>query len=306
LSRNNTFLTLLGAGAGIALAVTVARRRRIRRALDEYAGKVVLITGASAGIGEALALEFARRGAHLVLAARRQSQLERIASTCEQIHPGIETLVVPTDVSDEAQLERLVQAAHDRFGRIDVLVNNAGIIQGAEVTGLSREMIERTFAVNLYAPIRLTQLVLPGMLECGSGQIINIGSVAGLASLPYFLVYDVTKAGLRAWTEGLRHELHGTGVETILVAPGFVETDVVADMHRVYRAIGFFRLLSPQTVARRTLEGAAAGDPVVRVGWMETVAGYITTLFPRLTDLYWRIVLPISGYREMAIKHRTE
>ena len=306
MSRKNTFLALLGLGAGAAVAARVARQQRIREALKEYEGRVVLITGASRGIGEALALEFARRGAHLVLAARSESQLERVASTCEIISLGIETLVVPTDVTDESQLENLVEAALRRFGRIDVLVNNAGIIQGQAFGDLSREALDTILDVNLLSPLRLTQLVLPGMLERGSGQIINVGSAAGSAPMPYFIPYDITKAGLRAFSEGLRHELRGTGVDVALIAPGYVETDVVGEMRDVYRQMGFLSLLSPHTVARRAVAGTAAGDPVVRVGWLETLGGYVNALCPRLIDLYWSLVMPRSRFREVATQHRTE
>jgi len=187
------------------------------------AEQVVIITGASSGIGEASARRLARAGAKLVLAARRT---ERLTALCAEIDPGgARTLVVACDVTVDADRQRLVTAAQERFRRIDALVNNAGYGQRGPVERVPVNAIRRNFETNVFSLIALTQLVAPLLRAQGHGRIVNIGSVAGRIARPMSAVYDATKHALEALTDGLRGELNPFGVEVVLVRPGFIVTE---------------------------------------------------------------------------------
>jgi NAD(P)-dependent dehydrogenase (short-subunit alcohol dehydrogenase family) len=176
---------------------------------------VVIVTGASSGIGRATALRLGRAGATVVLAARRADQLEEVAA---EIGAAV---VVPTDVRDPAAIEALVARAREVDGRIDGLVNNAGIGGKASVLA-DDDMVTQMIDVNLVAPIRLMRSVVPIMREQGSGSIVNIGSVAGEIGIAG--TYSATKFALRGMTDSVRRELAGTGIGVTLIEPGFINT----------------------------------------------------------------------------------
>ena len=187
--------------------------------------QVVVITGASSGLGEATARRLARGGARLVLAARRA---EPLAALARELDPsGTRLLAVATDVTVDADRRRLVDAALQKFGRIDALVNNAGYGTRGPVERVPVELIRRNFETNLFSLIALTQLVVPHLRERGSGRIVNIGSVAGRIARPLSSIYDATKHALEAITDGLRGELAPFGVDVVLIRPGFIPTGFV-------------------------------------------------------------------------------
>jgi NAD(P)-dependent dehydrogenase (short-subunit alcohol dehydrogenase family) len=176
---------------------------------------VVIVTGASSGIGRATALRLGRAGVTVVLAARRADHLEAVAAEIGS------AVVAPTDVRDPAALEALVARALEVDGRIDGLVNNAGI--GGKTTVLADDdMVTQMIDINLVAPIRLMRSVVPIMREQGSGSIVNIGSVAGEIGIAG--TYSATKFALRGMTDSVRRELAGTGVGVTLIEPGYINT----------------------------------------------------------------------------------
>lgn len=181
--------------------------------------KVVLLTGASAGIGAATAREFAQAGARLALVARNRDALERLAAEL----PG-QALVVPTDVSSASQCQALVARVLEHWQQVDILINNAGIGLAGPVADLNPDDLERTLGVDLFGPLYLTQAVLPGMRARRSGQIINISSVLAAQPLPYLGGYAAAKAALERMSESLRMELRGTGVAVSVVRPGTTQT----------------------------------------------------------------------------------
>lgn len=186
--------------------------------------QVVVITGASSGLGEATARHLAARGARLVLAARRTERLQALAQELEAT--GAETLVQATDVTQFDQVQALAQAALARFGRIDVLVNNAGIMPLAPIAKLKVDEWSRMIDVNIKGVLHGIAAVLPTMTEQKSGHIINIASVAGLKVFtPIGTVYSATKFAVRALSEGLRAEAP-EGVRTTIVSPGAVESEL--------------------------------------------------------------------------------
>jgi NAD(P)-dependent dehydrogenase (short-subunit alcohol dehydrogenase family) len=180
---------------------------------------VVIVTGASSGIGAATALRLGRPGMTLVLAARRAPELTAVAGRVEA--NGGAAVPVPTDVTDPAAVAALVERALSVTGRIDALVNNAGIGGIASVLAEDAD-VDRMIEVNLRAPIRLMRAVVPGMLTAGSGTIVNIGSVAGEVGIAG--TYSATKFGLRGMTDSVRRELAGTGVRVTLIEPGYIAT----------------------------------------------------------------------------------
>jgi short-subunit dehydrogenase len=189
-----------------------------------YAGKVVVVTGASQGIGKALGLELAAQRPNLVLAARDGAALEEVAAQCRA--RGAETLVVPTDVADEASCRALVLRAVERFSGVDVLVNNAGmgmLARFADVTDLS--LYERLMRVNYLGSVYPTWYALPH-LERSRGQIVAVSSLAGLSGVPMRTAYAATKHAQVGFFDSLRVELRESGVSVTVIAPYFVQSEI--------------------------------------------------------------------------------
>ncbi len=189
------------------------------------AGQVVIVTGASAGIGEATARRLARGGAKLVISARRPDRLDALARELDPA--GTSVLAVPGDITSDSDRRKLVDEALKKFGRIDGLVNNAGYGTRGPVELVPVELIRRNYETNVFSLIALTQLVLPAMRARSGGSIVNIGSVAGRIARPLSSVYDSTKHALEALTDGLRGELKPFGVRVTLIRPGFIVTEFI-------------------------------------------------------------------------------
>lgn len=194
--------------------------------MGDMDGKVVAITGASSGIGEATALLLAKEGAAVSLGARRMDRIEALA---ERINgDGGRALAIETDVSDEAQAREFVERTHKELGGLDALVNNAGVMLLGPVLmnepGDWRTMID----VNLYGVLWCTRAAFPIFAEQKSGHFVNVSSVAGRTASAGSAVYNLTKWGVNGFTEGLRQEAVHVNVRTTLIEPGFVETELQA------------------------------------------------------------------------------
>ena len=187
-------------------------------------GAGVLVTGASRGIGEAIAVELAARGARVAIAARSQADLDRVAAAIATAG-GDCVAVIRADVSEEAAVGAMVATAADALDGVDILVNNAGLGLHGPVADVEPADLMYVFRVNVLAPHIATRAVLPGMLSRGRGQIVNVGSVASHISAAYFGGYSATKFALKALSDALRVELHGTGVGVTLVCPGPIATE---------------------------------------------------------------------------------
>ena len=187
--------------------------------MKELRGRNAIVTGASAGLGVRVARALAREGMNVVLAARTADALEQVAVELRGL--GVKAIAVPTDVSDEDQLKRLVERAMGEFGSIDVLVNNAGIEAFRKFHELDPAEIRKTIDVNLTATLLLTRYVLPHMVAAGRGHIVNMASTAGKHGPAYGAVYGASKAGQIAFTQALRGEYHGTGISASAICPGF-------------------------------------------------------------------------------------
>ncbi len=193
--------------------------------MPTLAGQVVIVTGASSGIGEETARRLVRGGAKVVVSARRPDRLDALA---RELDPsGARVLAVAGDVTSDTDRRRLVDATLEKFGRIDGLVNNAGYGTRGPVEMVPVDLVRQNFETNVFSLIALTQLVLPHLRERGAGCIVNIGSVAGRIARPMSSIYDSTKHALEAITDGLRGELKPFGVRVTLIRPGFIITEFI-------------------------------------------------------------------------------
>src|SRR3984893_9668088 len=190
----------------------------------DLSGQVVAVTGASSGIGEATAFACARAGAAVALAARRG---DRIQSLAERIaREGGRAIAMPTDVGDEGQAQACIQRAHAELGRLDVLVNNAGVMLLGPIENAPIEEWRQMIHVNVFGVLYCTHAALPLMTEQGSGHIVNVSSVAGRGARAGSGVYNLTKFGVGAFSESLRQEAVEVGVRVTLVEPGAVATEL--------------------------------------------------------------------------------
>lgn len=239
----------------------------------------IVITGASSGIGAALARELSSLpGARLTLVARRGQALEALAETL----PG-ETQVVVRDLSEPEGMTDWLADAEAAFGSVDILVNNAGVQVIAPSAQVDVEEGERSLALNLVAPLRLSRSVLPHMVARGAGQIVNIASMAALAPTPSMTYYNAGKAGLAAASEAMRGELRGTGVNTLTVYPGIIaETEMAQAGLQKYDSTFMLRHQPTATAAelahavRRGIERRKARVILPRINWL-------ARMFPGIT-----------------------
>ncbi len=189
--------------------------------------QTVWITGASSGIGDALALRFAKEGASLVLSARRKDELERVAGRCRDIGlPADQVLVLPLDVTDWASLPVAVQAVLDAFGVIDLLVNNAGVSQRSLCQDTDMAVYQKLMDVDVMGQIALTKAVLPHMLERGSGHLAVTASVAGKVGVSERTGYCAAKHAVMGFFDALRAEVEGQGIDVSTIVPGFIRTNI--------------------------------------------------------------------------------
>jgi short-subunit dehydrogenase len=192
----------------------------------DVGGAVAIVTGASTGIGAATASELARRGSRVVLAARGAPGLEAQARSITA--DGGEALAIPTDISDGEQVEQLVARTYDAFGKVDVLVNNAGIGWTRLLVHSTPDEIRQIVDINLTGAILMTRAVLPGMLERRQGAIVNVSSVCGRVAVEP--LYSATKYGIRGFSLALRRQLAGSDVSVSLVSPGNIRTEMTKDV----------------------------------------------------------------------------
>lgn len=213
-----------------------------------------MITGASSGIGRSSCIEFAKKGANIVLVARNDTKLNQVHNELSKF--DVETLVCPCDVSDKNQVEVMCKQVLEKFGKIDVLVNNAGFAIYGRVSDLTIEEIESQMNTNYLGMIYCTKNFLPFFLKQRSGHIVNVASLAGSFGLPGIASYCATKFAMLGFSEGLKHELKGTGVDVTVVSPIMVRTNFFD--HKSFKNMPKYSptSLSPHTVAKAILRAS--------------------------------------------------
>jgi 3-oxoacyl-[acyl-carrier protein] reductase len=194
-------------------------------------GKVALVTGAGRGIGRAIAFSLAKSGCRLILAARTREQLDDVAKTI-----GDEAVVVPTDLTRDDELERLVKESSKPWGSVDILINNAGWGKRAPVIRANVDDWDQTLRLNLRAPMILAQKLVPAMITKGEGAVINIGSVSGKTGEANGAAYSASKFGLIGFTQSLYEEVREHGIKVSVILPGFVDTPLIPPNRQLDRS----------------------------------------------------------------------
>lgn len=253
---------------------------------------VVWITGASSGIGAALARELAKRGAKLILSSNEERALERAAADCGA--PREDVLVLPLDLEDFEALPAVAARAWERFGRVDALVNNAGLAQRSLAADTTMAVYRKLMNVDCLGHIALTQAVLPRMIARRSGYLLATLSVAGYVGTPLRTGYAAAKYGLRGYFDGLRYEVWEHGIRTSLIVPGFIRTQITTkalegDGSRhgqmdPANAAG----LPPDRAARKILAGMEREKREIFFGGWELGIVLLKRLWPGLADLVLR------------------
>lgn len=211
-------------------------------------GKVAIVTGGSRGIGRAIALALAGEGATLVLAARSEDALAKAAGQVRQAGGRAETIV--TELAEESSIRNLVRVTRERFGRLDILINNAGITHSAKFGETRTEDLDRCWAINARAPFILCREALPLLREAPAGFIVNISSVVGVKGYALQSAYTASKHALRGMTISLAEELRGTNIRVHVVCPGAVDTGMVGNVRPDIKAAD---LIGPGEVAELVL-----------------------------------------------------
>ena len=255
--------------------------------MERLIGKRVWITGASAGLGAAMATWAAREGADLVLSARREDKLEAVRNTLDRSYAH---QVIPLDLADVSTLQSLAE----RVGPVDYVINNGGISQRDTALNTTLDVTRRLMEVNFFGNVELTRCVLPGMVARGSGHVVTVSSVVGHIGTPLRSSYAASKHALHGYYDSLRYEVEREGVRVTIVCPGYIHTDisrnaVVGDGSRQgtmdkHQAAG----MSPATFANKAWAGILAGRPEVYVGGKELAGIYLKRYAPSVLDAVMR------------------
>ena len=248
----------------------------------DFKNQTILITGASSGIGKETAIEFAKLGANIVLVARKKDKLEQTANELKKFDTSI--LVCQCDVSKRDQVKEMSKIVLEKFGSIDILVNNAGFAIYGSVSDLTIDEIESQMETNYFGMIYCTKNFLPSMLKKKSGHIVNVASVAASFGLPGIASYCASKFAMLGFSEGLKHELKGTGVGITVVSPIMVRTNFFE--HPSFEKMPKFSpmSLSSKTVAKTILKAANSSRLEIIVPSVVRGAVWMKNTFPYLIN----------------------
>lgn len=248
--------------------------------------KIIWITGASSGIGEALAYHLSEKGAKLILSARRRTELERVMTSCPG--PAENIRILPLDVAQRSSLRLTTDAAVQMFGHIDILINNAGISQRSLASETPAEVDRKIMEVNYFGTVELTKYLLPHMLERKSGQIVVVSSLVGKFGTPYRSGYSASKHALHGFFDSMRAELHGTGIIITIVCPGFIRTNVSVNaltetgekLNQMDNAQA--KGMAPDTFAKKMIRAVERNKREVYIGGREKYGVYLKRFFPSI------------------------
>lgn len=244
----------------------------------DVTGSSALVTGASSGIGEALASGLAARGANLVLVARRADRLEALRAEITASHPALRVEVVTADLSVPGAVTPLLESIASLGVVVDVLVNNAGVGLHGDVAGQDPEEAVAMVDLNVTSLVELTTRTLPAMVAARHGAVLNVASTAAFQPIPGMALYAATKALVLSYTQALSHELRGTGVSAMALCPGATETEFFSRTGKKFLTRG---RQSPEQVAQAALDGLAAGRRTVVPGRVNALGTLLAPLAPR-------------------------
>lgn len=282
-------LTFIGIGAGVLYAA----KKLIDRTKDiNLKNKVVLITGGGRGLGLVMARRFAKEGAKIAICAREKIELEDAKRELET--KGAEVFSTVCDVRNESDTKKMVEAVKKHFGRIDVLVNNAGVIQVMPLENSAKEDFEDALNTHFWGVYYVTNAVLPEMKERGEGRIVNISSIGGKVAIPHLLPYSTSKFALAGYSEGLRAELLKDGIYVTTVCPGLMRTGsprqtVVKGKHELEYA--WFKIgdslplisVSAEYAANEIVNAAKRGDAEIIISFPAQILAGFKGIFPGTT-----------------------
>lgn len=303
--RSNNLLLGIGAAAGIGLAAGYLMRPK--RSCD-FAGKTVLITGGSRGLGLVLARQFAVERARIAICARDKDELDRAVEDLRS--RGAEVFSVVCDVRNQESVRQLVEDVRSHFGVIDVLVNNAGVIQMGPLELQTQQDYEEAMAVHFWGPYYAMNEVLPEMRERGDGRIINIASIGGKISVPHLVPYCASKFALVGLSAGMQSELAKHGIAVTTVCPGLMRTGSHINAYfkgqneaeyTLFSLAGSLPVssISAERAARQIVDAARRGEPEIILSPQAAIAAKLHGLFPQLTSsllsLTDRLLLPAPG-----------
>jgi short-subunit dehydrogenase len=280
-------------------------------------GKTVLITGGSRGLGLVMAREFAREGARLVLCARDEAELQQAQTDVETF--GVEVMTVPCDVTNKQSVTEMIERVNSDFGGVDVLINNAGVIQVGPIEVMTPEDFEVAMQAHFWGPLNTILAVLPSMRAKKSGRIVNISSIGGKVSVPHLVPYSASKFALVGLSKGLRTELMKDGIKVTTVCPGLMRTgsprnaDFKGKHHLEYAWFSISDALplltvSAENAARQVVRACKRGQAELVISVPAKVAVLFESLFPEAMSQILAVVnqlLPgAGGVGEQTMKGR--
>lgn len=252
--------------------------------MSNYKDKMIWITGASSGIGEALALEFAKKEARLILSARREDELKRVAALTKL--PELDIMILPFDLSDTSKASGLAAQVMNKFGRIDILINNGGQSQRSEAINTDEKEERKLFEINYFSAVNLSKAVLPYMLKQKSGHIVVVSSIAGKFGFYLRSSYSAAKHALHGYFESLRLETEKKGIKILLVCPGKVKTNISLNASTEKGAHGKMdesheNAMSSEECAKQIIAGISNDKEEILIGGKEIKAVTLRRFFPK-------------------------
>lgn len=265
--------------------------------MSTFKNKVIWITGASSGIGEALVYEFAQQGAIIVLSARNNTELNRVKNTAKLTESN--SLIIPFDLSNTEKANEYVQQIISKFKTIDVLINNGGQSQRAEAIETSLEIEKKLFEINYFSAVNLSKAVLPYMLKNGGGKIVITSSIAGKFGFYLRSTYSAAKHALHGYFESLRLELENKGISVLIVCPGKIKTNIslnaVSEKGESHNQMdkSHQNAMSAEECAKQIIKGMISNQEELLIGGKELFAVKIKRFFPKL---FGKIIRKQSPY----------
>ena len=250
------------------------------------AGSRMLITGASQGIGRALALEAARQGARVLVSARQENLLQELAQAARTAGGTLEYVVA--DVTSPADRQKMVQAAERHFGGLDILVNNAGIGATGHFADVDFQILRKIFEVNFFGLTETTRAFLPLLKQGTKPAVVNISSIAGKRGIPARSHYSASKFAVQGFGEALRAELSKDGIDVLVVCPGLTQTNFSQNMleQKAKVKLDHLRGMTAEDVARATLRAIAKGKNEVRLTLKGKLLAWFARFFPKIVDFF--------------------